>query len=456
MSDATPLPFDLPAVRRKKLTVDFSGGDQSSDAGLLLMREAERQLGVCRRLADAMPDRRERSRIHHAMFEMVMARSAGIACGHKDAIDHDRLRHDPLMKLAVGRCPQSGAPLASQSTISRLENAPRKTEAARLTAALVDQFGTTVTPGEEEVIDIDDTFCAAHGGQQLAFWNAHHDERGFATMHIHHVESGTPVAAILRAGRTPNGTEVRTVVKHVTRRIRRHWPKTRLIWRGDSHYGRDEAMTWCEDNGAGYILGLAGNSVLDAMLEETCDHLRFWHAIGTDEKLRCYTSLQYKAMSWSRPRRVIARIECSLRPDAKEPGYCRQEVDIRYVVTSLEGSPEHIYESVYCRRGQMENLIKLHKTQLASDRMSCHSATANQVRLVLHTAAFWLMHGVRAAIPATSTLAKAEFATIRERLVKIAARVIEHAARIRIQLPTSCPEGALFRAVAFGLLPSGP
>jgi len=187
----------------------------------------------------------------------------------------------------------------------------------------------------------------------------------------------------------------------------------------------------------------------DGSLEETCDHLRFWHAIGTDEKLRCYTSLQYKARSWSRPRRVIARIECSLRPDAKEPGYCRQEVDIRYVVTSLEGSPEHIYESVYCRRGQMENLIKLHKTQLASDRMSCHSATANQVRLVLHTAAFWLMHGVRAAIPATSTLAKAEFATIRERLVKIAARVIEHAARIRIQLPTSCPEGALFRAVAF-------
>lgn len=329
MSDATPLPFDLPAVRRKKLTVDFSGGDQSSDAGLLLMRAAERQLGVCRRLADAMPDRRERSRIHHAMFEMVMARSAGIACGHKDAIDHDRLRHDPLMKLAVGRCPQSGAPLASQSTISRLENAPRKTEAARLTAALVDQFGTTVKPGEEEVIDIDDTFCVAHGGQQLAFWNAHHDERGFATMHIHHVESGTPVAAILRPGRTPNGTEVRTVVKHVTQRIRRHWPQTRLIWRGDSHYGRDEAMTWCEDNGAGYILGLAGNSVLDAMLEETCDHLRFWHAIGTDEKLRCYTSLQYKARSWSRPRRVIARIECSLRPDAKEPGYCRQEVDIR-------------------------------------------------------------------------------------------------------------------------------
>ena len=134
----------------------------------------------------------------------------------------------------------------------------------------------------------------------------------------------------------------------------------------------------------------------------------------------------------------------------------RQEVDIRYVVTSLKGSAQHLYENVYCQRGQMENLIKLHKAQLASDRMSCHSATANQVRLVLHTAAFWLMHGVRAAIPQTSPLAKAEFATIRERLIKIGARVIEHAARIRIHLPSSCPDRSLFRTVALSFMPCGP
>src|SRR5262245_35563825 len=168
MTDDTLLAFDLPAVRRKKLTVDFEGGSQSSDAGLLLLREAERKLGVCRRLAAAMPDHRDQRRVRHEMFELIMARSSGIACGHKDGIDHDRLRHDPLMKLAVGRCPQSGAALASQATYSRLENAPRKVEAARLTGALVDQFGATVKPGKEEIIDIDDTFCAAHGGQQLA------------------------------------------------------------------------------------------------------------------------------------------------------------------------------------------------------------------------------------------------------------------------------------------------
>ena len=229
----TPLPFELPAVHRKKLTVDFGGGNQSSNGGLLLLRSAERKLGVCGRLADAMPDRRDASRIRHEMFEMVMARVSAIACGHKDAIDLDRLRHDPLMKVAVGRRPASGAPLASQSTISRLENTPRKTEAARLTAALVDQAGATIRPRKREILDIDDTFCAAHGAQQLAFWNAHHDERGFASMHIYHVASGTPVVAILRPARTPKGTEVRTVIKHVTKRLKRHWPNTRIVWRGD-------------------------------------------------------------------------------------------------------------------------------------------------------------------------------------------------------------------------------
>jgi hypothetical protein len=135
MSDDTLLPFDLPSVRRKKLTVDFAGGHQSSAGGLLLLREAERRLEVCRRRAEAMPDRRDPDQVRHAMFEMVMARASAIACGYADAIDLDRLQHDPLMKVAVGHCPETGAPLASQSTISRLENAPSKTEAGRLSAA---------------------------------------------------------------------------------------------------------------------------------------------------------------------------------------------------------------------------------------------------------------------------------------------------------------------------------
>jgi hypothetical protein len=172
------------------------------------------------------------------MFEMVTAQVSAIACGHKDAIDLDRLRHDPLMKLAVGRCPDSGAPLASQSTISRLEDAPSKTEAARLTAALIDQAGTSVKPRQQEILDIDDTFCAAHGASSWRSERTSRRARLFASMHIYHVASGTPLVTILRPARTPKGTEVKTVIKHVTKRMRRHWPKTRIVWRGDSHYGR--------------------------------------------------------------------------------------------------------------------------------------------------------------------------------------------------------------------------
>src|SRR5204862_1929968 len=342
MNDDTLLPFDLPSVCRKKLTVDFNGGNQSSNGGVLVLREAERSLGVCWLLANTMTDRRDQSRIRHAMFEMLMARVSAIACGYEDANDLDQLRHDPLMKLAVGRCPESGEPLASQATISRLENAPSKTEAARLAAALLDQFGTTVKPGKLEILDIDDTFCAAHGAQQLAFWNAHHDERGFASMHIYHVASGTPVATILRPARTPKGTEVRTVIKHVTKRLRRHWRKTRLIWRGDSHYGRVEAMEWAENNDADYIFGLAGNSALDALVAETADYLRFHHAMSSKAKLRTFASFMYQAGSWKRPRKVVARLECSLQPAAGETGM-RQEVDIRYVVTSRKGAARHLY-----------------------------------------------------------------------------------------------------------------
>jgi hypothetical protein len=228
MNHDTPLAFDLPAVARKKLTVDFEGGNQSSNGGLLLLREAERGLGICERLAGSIRDLRDTSRIQHSLVELTKTRVFAICCGYKDGNDLDRLKDDPLLKIAVGHAPESGAALCSQSTMSRLENMPSRTEAVRLTAALIDQFcASFATPPAEITLDIDDTLDEVHGGQQLSFWNAHHDARCFLPMHVYHVESGKPVVMILRAGKTPSGEEVRCVIKHVTRRIRRHWPATR-------------------------------------------------------------------------------------------------------------------------------------------------------------------------------------------------------------------------------------
>lgn len=169
--------FDLPAVCRKKLTVGFDGGQLSSDGGLLLLRGAERKLGITDRLAGSVRDRRDPSRIDHELRELLKTRIFAIACRYEDANDLDRLRHDPLLKLAVGRCPESGDPLCSQSTMSRLENMPSKIEAARLTAALTDQFCASFRSAPKAItLDIDDTVEEVHGGQQLAFWNAHYDE----------------------------------------------------------------------------------------------------------------------------------------------------------------------------------------------------------------------------------------------------------------------------------------
>ena len=287
----------------------------------------------------------------HTLPAMLRFRMFAIACGYEDADDCDDLRSDPLFKVAVGRTPESGRDLCSQPTMSRLENAPSRSEVGRLTAALVDIFCRSFSiPPAAIALDIDDTCDAVHGHQQLSLFNAHYDTRCFLPVHVYHVESGRPVAVLLRPGKTPSGVEVRTMLKHLTRRIRRHWPRTRLTFRGDSHYGRHEAMAWCEANGVDYIFGLAGNASLHALTYEVGDDLKVRRAETGAERMRGFASFDYASGSWRRKRKVVARLQATAR------GF-----DARYIVTSLEDGPRRLYEGVYCARGQAENLIKRHK-----------------------------------------------------------------------------------------------
>jgi hypothetical protein len=447
MSEDIALPFDVPSVCRKKVSVGFDGGQLSSDAGVLLLRGVEKKLSLARRLAGCMRDRRNPLLIEHTVEEMLRLRMFAIACGYEDADDCDSLRHDPVFKMAVGRLPESGAPLCSQPTMSRLENTPSKIEIARAMAAMVDQFCASYRRVPASItLDIDDTFDAVHGHQQLSLFNAHYDERCFLPIHIYEGTSGKPVAVILRQGKTPGGKEVATILKHVIGRIRRHWPKTHILVRGDSHYGRNEAMEWCEENpGIDYVFGFAGNDTLDALTREAADAVATERALSGKEKRRGFKAFRYGAKSWKKERRFVARIEATPKG-----------LDIRYVVTSLKAGAKHLYEVVYCARGQAENFIKLHKTQLASDRTSCRDPRANQFRLILHTCAYWLLLAMRNAVPARSPLAVGEFATLRLRLLKIAARVVEGAARIRVFLPSACPERAVFRALAGRFCAAGP
>jgi len=313
MSEDTVLPFDLPSVCRKKVRVGFDGGRLSSDGGVLLLRGAERKLGLASRLAGCLRDKRDPDLIEHTLEEMLRLRLFAIAAGYEDADDCDWLRHDPMFKLAVGRLPESGQPLCSQPTMSRLENAPSKIELARLMAAMVDQFCASYRrPPASIVLDIDDTCDTVHGHQQLSLFNAYYDERCFLPIHIYEGHSGKPVAMILRSGKTPSGEEVRCVLKHVIKRIRRHWPRTHILVRGDSHYGRVEAMAWCEKTpGVDYVLGFAVNAVLKALTDAQAQALARARSRSGHDKLRRFMTFDYAAKGWDKPRRFVARIEAT-------------------------------------------------------------------------------------------------------------------------------------------------
>ena len=426
MVEDTLLPFSLPSVQRKKITAAFDGGRMTSDGGVMLLAAIENSLGVATKLASVIADPRNPALVSHSVADILRARMLAIACG---------------------RLPDSGRDLCSQPTVSRLENTPDLRQVIRLTYALIDLYcaGYPRPPGAV-TLDIDDTVDVVHGHQQLSLFNAHYDERCFLPIHVYDTATSRPVAVLLRPGTTPSGAEVRNNLRRLVRRIRQHWPHTRLTIRGDGHYGRPEVMAFCEANGVDYILGLPGNKVLDRLVEHAADDVRVRRAEEQAVALRRYAEARYGAKSWNCQRRVAARIEATTKG-----------LDIRFVVTNIAGgSAEWLYDTLYCARGQAENLIKLHKSQLASDRTSCRSALANQVRLVLHTGAFWLMLGLRDAIPVPQPLARAEFVTLRMRLIKIGARIAETASRVRIAFAAAHPEAELFANLARCLQPAGP
>ena len=447
MTNDSLLPFSLPSVERKRITAAFDGGRLSSDGGVMLLGLAERRTGIADRLAAEIADRRDPTRVVHTLSDILRARILAIACGYEDADDLDHLRSDPALKLACGHLPDSGRDLCSQPTMSRCENAPSLREVVRLMRAMVGLYCASYDrPPAAVTLDIDDTVDVVHGHQQLSMFNAHYDERCFLPIHVYDTATSRPVAVLLRPGKTPSGQEIRGHLRRLMRAIRRHWPDTHITIRGDSHYGRPEVMDFCDEQGIDFVFGLAGNDVLRRLVEPDADDVRVCRAEIDAAVIRRCTETRYSAKSWRADRRVVARIEATT-----------QGLDIRYVVTSFtHGSAEWLYESLYCARGQAENLIKLHKSQLASDRTSCRSALANQVRLVLHTAAYWLMLTIRDAIPKPQPLALAEFATLRARLLKIAARITETTSRVRIAFAAACPEAGLFRSIAHSLQPAGP
>jgi hypothetical protein len=359
-----------------------------------------------------------------------------IAAGYEDGNDADSLRHDPVFKLALNQLPD-GAALCSQPTISRLENLPDLRALMRMARAMVGLYCASFRRVPRRIVlDVDDTFDAVHGEQQLRLFNAYYDEYGFQPIVVFDGE-GRPVAAMLRPARRPSGAEARAFLRRLVREIRSHWPRVEIMVRADSHYCAPEVLDFCRAVGLDFVLGVAGTSTLRRHVEalEQSTAARRAAIMPRTDKLRRYREFYDGAGSWSRVERIIARVEASA-----------QGTDTRFVVTNLGGgTARRIYEDLYCQRGQAENHIKAWRLHLAADRTSCSKASANQFRLMLHTGAYWLLWSLRSLMPKRSTWRVVQFDTLRLRLVKIATRVVALKSRVMLHLPSACPNQAILR-----------
>ena len=433
-----PLP-GLSPVAGKAIIARFDGGQISSDAGVLVLREVEQRLGVAECLAACIDDPRLPERVRHGVADILRFRMLMIAAGYEDGNDADSLRHDPAFKLALDRLPDDAA-LCSQPTISRLENLPGRRSLLRMAQAMVGLYcGSFRQVPRRIVLDVDDTFDAVHGEQQLRLFNAHHDEYGFQPIVVFDGE-GRPVAAMLRPAKRPSGREARAFLRRLVRALRSHWPRVEILIRADSHYCAPEVLDFCRAEGLDFMLGVAPTTTLRRhieALERSTAALR----TGTGKRRR-YKEFLDGAASWSRVERIIARVEAG--PDG---------TDTRFVVTNLcNGAARRLYERSYCQRGQAENHIKAWKRHLAADRTSCSRATANQFRLMLHTGAYWLMWSLRRLMPKRSAWRVAQFDTLRLRLLKIAAQVATLKTRVMLHLPSACPYQSVLR-LALGRMP---
>jgi hypothetical protein len=429
MGTSTLLLPGLSPVCGKTVIAKFDGGLLSSDGGILMLREAEQRLRVADRLAGCIEDPRAPDQITHTLADIIRFRLLMIAAGYEDGNDANSLRVDPMFKIAHDLAP-SDRELCSQSTISRLENLPDARTLLRMGSAMVDLYCASFKQVPKRImLDIDDTFDAVHGGQQLRLFNAHYDEYGFQPIVVFD-GGGRFVAAVLRPAKRPKGTEARAFLRRLLRAIRANWPMTEIMLRADSHYCCPEVLDWCRANGLDYVLGVAPTTTLRAHIEtlEASTKARF-DAAPKDGKVRRFKEFLDGAASWSRVERIVARVEAGA-----------EGLDTHFIVTNLKiRNARVLYEDVYCRRGQAENHIKSWKTHLAADRTSCSKATANQFRLFLHAGAYWLMWALRASMPKRSVWRVAQFDTLRLRLIKVAARVVEMKTMIKIHLPTAYP-----------------
>jgi hypothetical protein len=458
MTECSQSEFEFQGLSRRKVQVDFGGGQLSSDGGGLLLREVEGRRGWVRDFAACCEDHRDARWVEHSVQAMAAQRIFGLALGYEDLNDHEHLRADPLLAVLCEKADPSGAdrmreedkgkPLAGKSTLNRLEHGEgagsRYKKVVVREAAVADLFVEKFIrrqPGvpKQLILDLDATDDPLHGRQEGRFFHGYYDSYCYLPLYIF---CGDDVlCAKVRPSNIDASEGALEEVQRIVARLRAAWPEVRILLRADSGFAREEIMAWCEANGVDFLFGLARNRRLEALLRPAMDSARRWHEV-TGQPARVFSELKYQTQkTWSQTRRVIGKAE-----------YLEQGANPRFVVTSLcagDGGAREVYEERYCARGEMENRIKEQQLDLFADRTSTATMRANQLRLWLSAIAYSLMNDLRVLGLKGTQLARATCGTIRTRLLKIGALLRVSVRRVWIHLASGCPSQAVFaQAVA--------
>jgi hypothetical protein len=438
-----PLPYDF--YHKKPLEVKFSGLDLSSDAGFLLLRQAEEQEQVCAGIAACLDDNRDPLKITHTLNQLVSQRIYQIAAGYEDANDSNDLRHDPILKIACERVPITGEELlASQPTMSRLENQVTKKELGVIRRFFVDKFiqGYKQAP-QKILLDIDGWDAQTHGHQQLSLFHGYYGHHMYFPVLINEAHSGYPLIMQLRAGNSHSGKGVVSILRWLFWRLKKAWPGVQITIRGDAGFSLPELIRLCERSGVNYAFGFTSNAVLKRKISYLLEQARLQY-IRTQEKARLFDDVYYAAGTWAEPRRLVMKAE-----------WLEKGPNPRFVVTNLLTEPQTLYDQFYVQRGaSSEHRIKELKLGIKADRLSCQQFLANQFRLFLSQSAYILLLKMRDAARGTQ-LAQAQVSRLRETLIKTAAKVTVSARRVLVELAAHCPFAAEIRLIAQRLSTNG-
>ena len=423
------------------LEAAFDGGRITSDGGLVWLAEADSELGLCERVAGHVPEWRRRKG-RHSLEALVKQRVFQIACGYEDQNDSDSLREDPLLKLLCGSLPESGTELASQPTISRLENAPSASACYRMAEAIFELYlterGKDGAPAKI-LLDFDSTDDPTHGDQEGSFYHGYYKQHIYHPLLVFDGQTGHLICPLFRAGNTHGSHSAVALLRRMVARLRRRWPGVEVEIRADAGFAVPALYDYCEEEGITYTVGLITNGRLEGLAEDLLEEAKRRYG-DQPEKVKLFSEGSYRAGSWEHARRVVYKAE------AMEQG-----TNTRFLVSTRNDlEPKNLYE-FYVRRGESENWIKDFKLHIKADRLSCSRFVANQFRLLLHACAYWLMDALRRKLVASGAR-RMQLDTLQLVLIKVGGRVRELMTKIRMHLAYGHPGQSSWHALslAFG------